>query len=164
MANTHYLACLNTKEYLDTEKFCPDEKFEKEYHGTFPTDAESVLKTIEKAKAEINEGALFNYWENFFFQISQMINQRENYEFIIVKGGGDSPWFSPSPNWYDWKKLNFCTQFDGDTELPRNIIEDLEIRDWESALEHYKTNCPFVDNPRVLKNAFIKHLDSALFR
>lgn len=163
MPNTQYLACLTTKEYLDTDKFCPDDRFEKEYHGTFHTDAETILKTVEKTKAEISRDAPYHYWVKFFFQIKQMVERHADKELVIIKGGGNLPWFGPAPNWYDWKKLGFSTEFDRDTELPRNIIDDLEIRDWESALEHYKTNCVFVDEPQRMKQAFMKHLDAAHF-
>ncbi|MFT5822040.1 MAG: hypothetical protein ACI8ZM_003296 [Crocinitomix sp.] len=160
MSNTQHIACPSCKEYLDTDKFCPDDRFNSEYHGVYNTDHKNTLRTIESTKAGFLKEHPNHYWKTIIPKVLNFIELHGNHELIIVKDGADSPWYDSALNWFDWKKLDFSNEYDQDTELPRNIIEDLEIMEWNIALEHYKTNCVFIDDPEQLKQPFLKHLES----
>lgn len=160
MANTQNIACISCKEYLYTDKLCPDVKLKSEYHGVFHTDMKNILTTVENIKTGFLNENPNHYWAAIISRVLNFIKLHGSHELIIVKDGGDQLWYDPAPNWFDWKKLEFSNEYDRDTELPRNIIEDLGIMEWDKALEHYKSNCVFIDDPEKMKQPFIKHLES----
>lgn len=159
VANTQNLACLNCKEFLDTDKLCPDNRFQSDYHGSYPTDSNHIMHTIKDIQENFLQSNPDHYWGGIIDQLHSFLSIHSSHRLMIVKDGGSPPWFDEYSNWYDWKKIGLSKNETDDIEWPRNIIEDLNIVEWKKALKHYRENCIFVDTPEELEEHFLRHLN-----
>lgn len=162
MASRQYIGCTKCKDFLDTDKFCPDDRYGKFQYGFYETDRQHILTSISKVKKDFLIERPEHYFNGIIQLLQQFIDQHSAHSLIIYKAGGDDlPWYEGQPNWYDWKQIGIEESpiWLKDTELPRNIIETKGILNWEEALIHYRENCVFVDRPEKVKEPFLKHLE-----
>lgn len=85
---------------------------------------------------------------------------------LRLYGESDTPWLPWMPGWHRWR------DFPGpyppiDVEFPYSVIVQLGIRDWPTALQHYRDHCPYVgcsspEETQALRLAFEEILAQVL--
>ncbi len=173
MGTDHYIACEERFEFLDLHKWLPDNDLASHNPcalklGTY-CGARTTRARVEAAIDTAKRGLLKEHPQHWIATaipaLVGFLNTHSNHSLTLYNDCADLPWYSTEAGWHRWKEIQgpmSCWSDDfEDVDLPRNIIDDLGIRNWPDALAHYEANCPCIHSPSIpdnLKDIFCSHL------
>jgi len=166
MGLEHRLACIECAEFIELHKWSTDcmqdfpflGRDEYKKYSVCHTDRKLILQGISEAENGILKQTPEHWVGKLIPDVRGFLELHGDHTLYIFDDRGDMPWYSDEPEWHRWKEIRgymttWNDQFE-DVELPRNLIDDMNIISWNEALVHYKNNCPFTDNPEKLESVF----------
>jgi hypothetical protein len=147
MAEWYSLGCLECRTFVDLHKFLPTDAWydllgESRYDGdVFPGQPTYCVVKVSGSRfmqelATIPLASEPDYVRKLVPELLKFVEVHCAHQLFIISDLGDRPWDFPREGWWQWKEkpVAFCFY----THLPRNLVEDLGIRDWPSAVKALK--------------------------
>jgi hypothetical protein len=148
MAQYYALACMDCKVFVDLHKFLPSDAWYERFDGSswdsdFLPGHETYccLKvTVQQFEQELVAFPLVAYTPAYVRKLVPELlvfcRDHRGHPFFVISDLGDRPWDFPIEGWWEWKEKPVA--FDLHSYLPRNLVEDLGVRDWPAAVEALK--------------------------
>jgi hypothetical protein len=142
---------------VDLHKFLPANKWyerfcasRRDFDGFLGQSTYCAIKVqaqeLEQALESVNLASEPDYVRKLVPQLLEFCKAHLGHRMFAISDLGDLPWGFPTEGWWEWKEKPAA--FDFHTYLPRNLIEDLGIRDWPSAVSALKDH-PSGYNPSL---------------
>lgn len=141
MAREYCLACFTCKEFIDLHKFrlVPDVCDES------PLGLSGVAVTAREIEKGIGMLEPKNRTNQWIYELIPLIKQfaikHTSHEMRLVDNcEPDYYWWPEHVGYTEWKEISTSRNFKHGFFLPRNLIDYLDITDWEQAEAYLKTS------------------------
>lgn len=155
------IACHQCHEFLELAKWFPDVDMTftlsnyigaSNYRGV-QTDEMKIRKAIKEYQEGLLKERPGHWISEYIPYLESFVEDHHTHELAIYNDTGDSPWYSYEPDWHRWKEIqgpgtSWSSDF-SDVELPRNLIDDVGIDNWQDALKHYVDHFPCMIGPGI---------------
>lgn len=138
MAREYCLMCPTCKEFIDIHKFpLPPDLISKS-----PTGIEGIPIDLFDIEESIGSLSLENEDHKWIFDLmpiaTTFVKEHLNHDLRIVDDSEpDYYWWPEHIGYTEWKEIS--TNLRNELFLPRNLIEDLKIKEWKKAEEYLKS-------------------------
>ena len=137
MATEYHLACWTCKEFLDIHKL----KLVPEI-SPFQAEGVCVTKTqieneIYKLKNNFNDGIVPHWIKDILPFVQNFLLQHNGHRLVLMDDFSDYFWDPEHVGYCNWKEVN--STLTTELYLPRNLVDDLKITDWDNAEKYLKT-------------------------
>lgn len=140
MAREFFLFCSTCKEFMDLHKFriLPLERIEP------PLGINGITISPDEIEEGIKNSGIHqkNMPDSYIFDLLPFIykfsKEHASHELRIGDDyGTDYHWWPEHPGYTEWKET--ISSLTHELFLPRNLVDDLKITDWEAAEIHLKS-------------------------
>jgi hypothetical protein len=139
MAREYHLICLTCKEFMDLHKFnlvphvCARSPLGIAGASVGSDDISEGMKLLEPRNAT-------NYWiYNMLPDISAFAHTHAPHDLRLADNcEPDYYWWPEHPGYTEWKEITSSLCSNPEFFLPRNLVDDLRMTDWETAESYLK--------------------------
>ncbi len=133
MPTEYHLTCITCKEFIDIYKL----RLVENIHPLGSTGIEVKKNQLQKGLMELkNENA--NQWiKDILPFIDLFLLQHHEHELVLFDDRGEYFWNPEIPGYCDWKEMTSSLVIE--LFLPRNLIDDLKITNWDDAERYLHT-------------------------
>jgi hypothetical protein len=132
----HQLACHHCKEFIELHKWwiIPNGSadFPRGFEGK-KVSAEDIRLGIASA---VENSKRFPGLSELAPVVSAFVDVHARHDLRMHDDCGDAPWQPEYAGYCEWKGVKSCMT--GELFLPRNLVDDLQIRSWQEAEAYLK--------------------------
>lgn len=136
MGVEHTLSCHDCFEFIDTSKWPLILNYERYYPRGFEGQ-KTDIDEVGNGTKYLSQSERFSHWSVHVVPLlAEFTEKHKGHDLRIHDNSGDHPWDPEYPGYCKWKEVK--GYFTLEMYLPRNLVEDLKIINWEEAITYLK--------------------------